>query len=57
MVTCHSGLSMTSTPNHVECSSSYIADQSSQTPVPIVDFGPQSKGMQASTGNAALSMI
>ena len=47
---------MTLASNHVECSSSYIADQSSQTLVPIVDFGPQSKDMQASTGNAALSM-
>ena len=56
METCHPGLSMTSAPNHIECSSSYIADQSSQTLVPIVNFGPQSKDMQASIGNAALSM-
>ena len=47
---------MTSASNHVECSSSYIADQSSQIPVPIVDFSPHSKDMQASTGNVALSM-
>ena len=57
METYHLDYSMMQTSNHVACSSSCTIDQSCQTPAPIAYFDLQTKDMQASTSNVALTMI